>query len=147
MAKKHPFSQKFTNCFHPPTIRCLFFQEILREKINVPLSSSRRKHRKYTHLLFTVTYFQKIQPPNFHCHKIWKTIEKNLMPSNIRKRNDIIYKVAKQLLALYYSLLTFFAFDYLVSLKFTNCFHTSLIGSLRKRIKPDTPLIFDWELF
>ena len=33
MAKKHPFSQKFTNCFHPPTIRCLFFQEILREKI------------------------------------------------------------------------------------------------------------------
>ena len=65
------------------------------------------------------------------------------MPSNSRQRNDIIYKVAEQLLALYYSLLTFFAFDYLISLKFTNCFHNSLIGSLRKRIKPDTPLIFD----
>ena len=69
------------------------------------------------------------------------------MPSNSRQRNDIIYKGAEQLFALYYSLLTFFAFDYLVSLKFTNCFHTSLIGSLRKRIKPDTPLIFNWELF
>ena len=69
------------------------------------------------------------------------------MPSNSGQRNDIIYKVAEQLFALYYSLLTFFAFDYLVSLKFTNCFHISLIGSLRKRIKPDTPLIFDWELF
>ena len=69
------------------------------------------------------------------------------MPSNSRHRNDIIYKVAEQLFALYYSLLTFFSFDYLISLKFTNCFHTSLIGSLRKRIKPDTPLIFNWELF
>ena len=29
------------------------------------------------------------------------------MPSNSRRRNDIIYKVAEQLFALYYSLLTF----------------------------------------
>ena len=35
------------------------------------------------------------------------------MPSNSRRRNDIIYKVAEQLFALYYSLLTFFSFDYL----------------------------------
>ena len=69
------------------------------------------------------------------------------VPSIGRQRNYVIYKGAEQLFALYYSLLTFFAFDYLVSLKFTNCFHTSLIGSLRKRIKPDAPLIFNWELF
>ena len=53
----------------------------------------------------------KRHPSTFHCHRILKIIEKNLMPSNSRRRNDIIYKVAEQLFALYYSLLTFFAFD------------------------------------
>ena len=79
MAKKQPFPRKFTHCFHSPTIRCLLFQRILREKLKVPLSG--------------------------------------------RQRNDIIYKVAEQLFALYYSLLTFFRFEQHIFAKFTNCFH------------------------
>ena len=45
------------------------------------------------------------------------------MPSNSRQRNDIIYKVAKQLFALYYSLLTFLRFEQHIFAEFTNCFH------------------------
>ena len=45
------------------------------------------------------------------------------MPSNSRQRNDIIYKVAEQLFALYYSLLTFLRFEQHIFAEFTNCFH------------------------
>ena len=52
------------------------------------------------------------------------------MPSNSRQRNDIIYKVAEQLFALYYSLLTFFRFEQHIFAEFTNCFHISSYYSL-----------------
>ena len=74
--KIRQFLQKFINCFHSPTIRCLLLERILRKKLKVFLSSSRRNQQKDNPLIFTVTNFQKIQPPNFHYHRILKIIEK-----------------------------------------------------------------------
>ena len=71
MAKKQPFSIKFTDCFHSPTIRCLLFRKILRWKLKIPLRGSRRNGIIYKvdgqlfyYLLF-VAYFFAIWPTYF----------------------------------------------------------------------------------
>ena len=98
MAKKHPLPRKFTHCFHSPTIRCWLFQKILRKELKVPLSSSQRKHRKYTPLFCTVTDFQKIQPPNFHCHKILKIIEKIWCPQIVGGETTLFIRLPNNFL-------------------------------------------------